>query len=1275
MKHIENQGSVHDSLTSVTKELCAKALLQHKDKGVRILTACCLAETLRLHAPTVPFDQNSLKVITFFLFGVRTFFYSTNCLQSVFQLFFQQLPNLCDAKHPFFALCYELLECLNTAKSVTLVAELSVDDLVIDFFEDLFKSLRPEMSQSVIACLLDLLQQLIEDSQFLHRDVIEILLLQLSPSQKIKSPTAHHIACDLCQATADKLQRYVCQYFSDILVAAGKEMADDANPEQFRAAHRLILEIYNAAPDILLNVIPQLEEELKVDSLPMRTLALTSLGEMFLLSGPNLVRIYPQVWKAWNDRRNDKAVSVRTEWVCYCAWIVKKHPQIYSDIEAGLQQKLLDPDEKVRIESIKAFGTILSESPHLANEQALKQLAMRCRDKKNAVRNEAIEVVSALFNHFMTVVQRSESCDAENPDVTLLSRSVFQWLAGDLIELLYINDPETTVMVEKAVFTQIFPPEVADMDRTKRTLLVLRSLTEKQYKAFVSILNRQARNIYEMELFITQCDAFNGGIMDANEESIQAGLSALVLHMASFLADPKKVQTHLHKFANINDRRAYQLMRSIMNPHNEYKKISRDHKELIKRLEPHGAQFTETFQILTRRSSLALVGRTTIETLMQLLQNIRRGLEGAVELKDTAKKLMKDVSEQFPAVYKTLVAGFVQTIEKESDETVSDALEALARYLKSFPAEAPTSATIVSKLKRIATKSESADEMKNAMVVLAQGKRGDVCKEIVEHHMKALLWDEPLLFARIGCLKAAAHYAYEAAYRDHMVSIINFVVKHVLLVNHKAPDEDAADWVEYKDLDERTSKVKILSLKLAVKPLLTMGTTAGDGDKDTARLDLAKSVLKLLRTVLDNSGELVSGEFETDVTTRTHLRLTAGICLLKMARHSELRKLIAPLDLVRLSLLVQDPVFFVRNAFVTRLCGLIQSGQVPTEYVTMLMLIAHEPDTILKSQVRSFLIRRAKQLRSVDDVTKSPLVENTFGHFLHLISHHPDFSVTEEDLETTESYVQLFLDTVATSDNIGLLYCIASRLKMVRDKHVDQEEAEGRGGATNLYIVSEMAQVLIHDRASSNSWTLQSWPGRVPLSSRLFEHLGSNEASTNLKKQYLDQDYIKERANRTRTPLRRGANSSMISSDLSMRASGAFSPMRTPSSATRYYQHSVGNQQGSSGGKRRKKSSMAMMGATRRGSSVSMGGKKGNVSEEDEEEEEVADEDTDAEDLATVYARNYKQRLNEAKENETNAMNVDGGAVRRSDRIKGGISSKDEQPLSPSTSSSVIASN
>lgn len=93
----------------MTRELCQASVLQHRDRGVKVIAACCLANLLRLYAPEAPLNEHEL--------------------QAVFTLFIDQLQHmLADVDGPYYQYCCTLIESLSTVKSTILIADLSQSD-------------------------------------------------------------------------------------------------------------------------------------------------------------------------------------------------------------------------------------------------------------------------------------------------------------------------------------------------------------------------------------------------------------------------------------------------------------------------------------------------------------------------------------------------------------------------------------------------------------------------------------------------------------------------------------------------------------------------------------------------------------------------------------------------------------------------------------------------------------------------------------------------------------------------------------------------------------------------------------------------------------------------------------------------------------------------------------------------------------------------------------------------------------------------------------------
>jgi sister-chromatid-cohesion protein PDS5 len=180
------------------------------------------------------------------------------------------------------------------------------------------------------------------------------------------------LAVSVCRAAADKLQRHVCQYFTDIIV----EHAENQNYEEISDAHEIIKHINRSCPSLLHNVVPQLEEELRMDDAQLRLLATQVLGDMFGDNGgKDLMRKYNNTWEFWLTRRNDRDVTVRITWVEAAKSLILHNDAARTVIEGSymwlslmvwpltrdaghMNEKLFEPDEKVRAAVCKVYSQL-----------------------------------------------------------------------------------------------------------------------------------------------------------------------------------------------------------------------------------------------------------------------------------------------------------------------------------------------------------------------------------------------------------------------------------------------------------------------------------------------------------------------------------------------------------------------------------------------------------------------------------------------------------------------------------------------------------------------------------------------------------------------------------------------------------------------------------------------------------------------------------------------------------------------------------------------------
>ena len=351
------------------------------------------------------------------------------------------------------------------------------------------------------------------------------------------------------------------------MIASSKS---DQDQEDFQSHHSLILQIFYNVPALLLNVVPQLDEELKVENVMIRSCATSTLGKMFARLGVSWVDAYPAVFKSWCDRRNDKTSQIRFEWVQLAGDILRNQPEMINSLEPFLRSKLHDPEDKVRVGALTAIGIVCSDHPDLLHESTLQEVASRCRDKKAAPRIEAMKVLGSLFDKVYNLSLQTEE----------ISLDQFMWIPGNILEVLYLDDCEMSIVVEKTVLTDLIPPLPDHNARTTRLLKILSGLNEKQRNAFLSILTRQAAAIQTFTIFIEHAVIVNGN----GDETRKAESEKIVKKVANFLVakmpDRVKAYTHLMKIVELKNGRVFKLFRNIMNPAMDFKSILKYTKEL-----------------------------------------------------------------------------------------------------------------------------------------------------------------------------------------------------------------------------------------------------------------------------------------------------------------------------------------------------------------------------------------------------------------------------------------------------------------------------------------------------------------------------------------------------------------------------------------------------------------------------------------------------------------------------------------------------------------------
>ncbi|TGO29237.1 hypothetical protein BPAE_0017g00450 [Botrytis paeoniae] len=939
----------------------------------------------------------------------------------------------------------------------------------------------------------------------------------------------------------------------------------DQDLKELEKAHRLLRELWRASPSVLQNVIPQVEAELSAENIQLRLLATETLGDIISGIGaagppplPNMdpaayppVRLddypvtpitsilvkpsspqsfsqtHPSVWHSFIGRKNDKSPVIRSAWTTAIGRIlvteaggIGLNREDEVALVKSLAEKLNDPDEKVRIAAVKAVASfnlvdimekLVPNGPVVKSGSVLSNLADRARDRKPAVRAEAMTTLGTIWG-----VATGEIAAGNESVIASLGA-----IPSRIFEGFFANDLELNVVLDHVMFEQLLPltyppskakiskngasqsqlpsdePFDADKIRAERILLLVRSLDPKPKKAFFAIQARTKSYSDVLAAYIKKCEDFNGGVTEGDAADVKQKLGAVIEYLLQFLPDPLRTSQDLHKYAKLHDRRTYQLLRYTMDPKSDFKTVHNAIKEFSKRIEaaPNApAGLLDTLTPIIYRSAFLVYNRSHLPAILQYSRTDDKGL-GA-----TAQEVMNEISEKNPQVLTANIKELCKTLEdeaptetKENDPGTVATLKACAVFAKSktesksLPKDRKFAQTLVS----YASFGTPPRAAKYAITLLmaATDRKEMHAKDLLEKSTKEWKYGEGHFLTKLAAISQLQLLSPKIA-DDFSDEILEITTQELLLqVRTPAKDTDPK-WQNDDELDEEC-QAKCWALKILVNRLRTV--------EETEVKTVAQPVFKVLNKLIVDNGEL-SKQQDTPRHHKSRLRLLAAQLMLKLCTTPIFDEILAPAQFDRLSFVAQDEHPNVRKAFIEKLQKYLVKDKLPDRFYTIIFLTAFEPEINFKNSIITWIRSRAKVF--VD--SKTMVLEKTLPRLLSLLAHHPDYSTDPAELIDHARYILYYVSSVASEDNLGLIYKYAQSVKQARDA-INPAESE------NLYVLSDLTQAVIQKWEAKKGWTMQSYPAKVRVPAKLFGALQSHSIAQEIaEKNYIPEELDEE---------------------------------------------------------------------------------------------------------------------------------------------------------------------
>ncbi|KAI8082933.1 armadillo-type protein [Halteromyces radiatus] len=1020
LQGFEQQQVDLSSLNSVAKDLIQKKILQHNSTTVSAIAACCIADILRLFAPDAPYNNKELTTI--------------------FKAFLSQLGDLDKNNENNFRYQFYLLESLSTVKSILVMADLDETELMtVDLFMKFFNSVEKRLPQNVQVYMTDILSQLITEDFTLSSEVVELILEQLASGDNTNAK--HIMAVDLCRTSSDALQRRVCQYFTDTLIEVGH--SGDDSMEGLERVHDWIQKIYFVAPSLLLNVIPQLEEEMILDELNVRELATKTIGNMFSNKSSIMFHQYPSVWKAWLGRSRDKSVSIRCQWVETACLIFQHHPDLVAkEMNECLMNLLQDMEEKVRLAACKSMGKMeIDIIINYVTDSLLETLAMRSKDKKNIIQKAAMNAIGKIYNEIYPQMNEQH-----------ISKK-FAWIPGALFNCIFVDNLRIIVALDDTVQRYIFPENLDDTARTERLITVYMSFDEKSKSAFHAFINYGKRNIEMMKKFVEYCE--NDGMESMISEYEQGKMDHLMKLIADQFEDHARVTSCLRQLHEIDDNNIIRALRTSIDVGKEYKDILKAQNSLLEKLEQQAHGALEPCKWILNRTHLLALNKSNVPFLYSALRSTRGKRQSVIQDRsNAAQDLVKKIGEVFPRMCLPYVDDLVRHIMNDNGGPIADeSLEVMASIAKEIPSELILSNQTLERLSSYANNGNMLQAKHATMILCNSNDTSTICAELVEDLISYTSLENPNLVTTLTSLSVFALYT-PLLVQPHLDILFDFITQkclaQTLLVQN--PDNNY-EWEEYDDLKD-ISKQKLAGVPILSNYLIGMGNL-----KEQVDDDIVTNLFTILWNFIETTCD-VAVTNRTSAAESSHLRLLAAETIVQLAEYPPYQQLVTMTHFERLALLLQDSCFFVRSQFGESLMlGLIKS-QLHSRYYTLLFLCAHEPEESFLKKVAHFIRGRASRVEPMKSTT-----ELTIIRLIHLLAHHPDFGQSDEELYTFSQYIDFYISCIVTSENISYLYNCVQKIKISVDTLAEDE-------GENSNILCDLACRLFERKSKRSGWQI-----------------------------------------------------------------------------------------------------------------------------------------------------------------------------------------------------------
>ncbi|ETN73740.1 HEAT repeat protein [Necator americanus] len=501
-----------DRYRTLICHLAKSCFLENDCKDVQIWLACCLADILRVFAPSVPFgDPSQLKDVLLFI--VRTLKGLESPTNPLFRRYFYLLENLnvvstlvlalelppTDASQVIRMLLKTSMEVANSKDWKSGVRATSDDGSTTEDDDDE----RSESRDKIIGLLIGIISKLLRDVDQVSAEVLDVLFFYLINPQKLNSRESYNMSRQIIQESQTSLEAVIQLLLTQSLLAGSLPEECEMVGSGRKKLHDVILELHEVAPELIAPVLPQLSSSLLAKDDNQRLLATKLVGKLASNDRSRFYEEHPKLWKNYMKRTPHPMSEMCVPGIPmrYCCVTVnsegKSHVSISTayfgiaeevnrvindDVLAALSSLTRDLDDGVRLTAVLCIIETARKKLEAVNESLITACCDRMRDKKPKIRQEAI---TKLLHLYFKVIMGDEHTASEVAAVAVIPKK-----ALGLYMLASMTEEKS--LIERYFSSYIIPYKMEMKRRIRSMVDLFCKLDNLEMQVFTEIVSRSS---------------------------------------------------------------------------------------------------------------------------------------------------------------------------------------------------------------------------------------------------------------------------------------------------------------------------------------------------------------------------------------------------------------------------------------------------------------------------------------------------------------------------------------------------------------------------------------------------------------------------------------------------------------------------------------------------------------------------------------------------------------------------------------------------------------